>query len=211
MAGTKKKSTKNASTATVDSTAAAVLDEPAVSPEAVQAAVESVAAQQPVEQETVVTVKQPMVATRVDLSQIITVRNGFRGRLVYKSRKTGEMFVWESFGSEQDMELSELKNARNSNKQFFINNWFMFGKDDVWVIDYLGLGQYYRFAISIEDFDKLFDKTPEEIKTEVANLSDGQKRSISYRARQLIAEGAIDSNRVIAALEESLGTTLIER
>ena len=43
------------------------------------------------------------------------------------------------------------------------------------------------------------------------NLSDGQKRSISYRARQLIADGAIDSNKTIATLEKCLGVDLVER
>ena len=68
-----------------------------------------------------------------DLNQIVTVRNGFQGRLVYKSKKTGEVFIWEEFGAEQDMELAELKSARSSSKKFFINNWFVI--DDPEVID----------------------------------------------------------------------------
>ena len=79
------------------------------------------------------TTKKPVVPKEIDPNQIITVRNGFQGRLVYKSKRTGERWSWESFGAEQDMELSELKNARNSNKKYFINNWFMFDED--WVID----------------------------------------------------------------------------
>lgn len=153
--------------------------------------------------------KKPMIPKEIDPNQIITVRNGFQGRLVYKSKRTGERFVWDAFGSEQDMELSELKNARNSNKRFFINNWFMFDED--WVVDYIGMRQYYKSAIPIRDFDKLFEKPAAEIEKVVAKLSDGQKKSIAYRAKQLIAEGGIDSNKTIAALEKCLGTDLIER
>ncbi len=151
----------------------------------------------------------PMVPKEVDPSQYVTVRNGFQGRLVYRSKRTGELFVWDSFGAEQDMELSELKNAKNSNKKFFINNWFMF--DEPWIVDYLGMGQYYRFAVSIQDFDKLFEKSAAEIEKVVSKLSDGQKKSIAYRAKQLVASGEIDSNRTIAVLEKCLGTELIER
>ena len=78
--------------------------------------------------------KKPLVPKDIDPSQYVTVRNGFQGRLVYKSKRTGERFVWDSFGAEQDMELSELRNARNSNKKYFINNWFMF--DEPWIVDY---------------------------------------------------------------------------
>lgn len=153
--------------------------------------------------------KTTFSAKEIDPNQIITVRNGFQGRLVYRSKRTGERFVWETFGAEQDMELSELKNARNSNKKYFINNWFMF--DDAWVVDYIGMSQYYKFAISINDFDKLFEKPADEIEEVISKLSDGQKRSVAYRARQLIADGGIDSNKTITALEKCLGTELIER
>ena len=153
--------------------------------------------------------KKAMIPKEVDPNQYVTVRNGFQGRLVYKSKRTGERFVWDSFGAEQDMELSELKNARNSNKKYFINNWFMF--DEPWVVDYIGMSQYYKFAISIQDFDKLFEKPAAEIGKIISKLSHGQKKSVAYRAKQLIAEGGIDSNRTIAALEKHLGTELIER
>ena len=107
------------------------------------------------------------------------------------------------------MEISELKSARNSNKKYFINNWFMF--DEPWIVDYIGMGQYYKFAVSIQDFDKLFEKPVAELEKAIAKMSDGQKKSVAYRAKQLIAEGGIDSNKTITTLEKCLGTELIER
>lgn len=147
--------------------------------------------------------------SEIDVHQYITVRNGFQGRLVYKSKRTGERFVWENFGDEQEMELGELKNAKNSNKKYFANNWFMF--DDPWVVDYLGVGQFYRFAVSINDFDQIFSMSAEELEGVLTKLTDGQKKSVAYRARQMIADGEIDSNRVIATLEKCLGVELILR
>jgi len=149
------------------------------------------------------------VKVSLDPNMIITVKNGFHGPLVYKSRKTQERFVWESFGNEQDMELQELKNAKNSSKAFFENNWFLI--DDPEVLEYLGVSQYYKFALSFKTFDELFTKSSDEIKEIISNLSKGQKKSVAYRAKQLITEGVIDSIRVINALEESLGLELIER
>lgn len=161
------------------------------------------------EQEQTAVEKKPIIPKDVDPTQIITVKNGFQGRLVYKSKRTGERFVWDEFGAEQDMELGELRNARNSNKKYFINNWFMF--DEPWVVDYLGMGKYYKFSISIDGFDALFEKPTAEIEKTISKLSDGQKKSIAYRAKQLIADGGIDSNKTISTLEKCLGTELIER
>ncbi len=155
------------------------------------------------------TTKKPVVPKEIDPNQIITVRNGFQGRLVYKSKRTGERWSWESFGAEQDMELSELKNARNSNKKYFINSWFMFDED--WVIDYLGMRQYYKNSLNIQDFDQLFKKPVGEIEDIISKLSEGQRKSVAYRAKQLIAEEEIDSNRVINTLEKCLGVELVER
>lgn len=145
----------------------------------------------------------------IPLNTIVAVRNGCQGRLIYKSPKTGEVFRWEEFGDVQDMELGELRNVRGANKKFFQKNWFMF--DEPWVIDYLGVGQFYKSALTIDEFDELFTLSPEDIKKRLENVSEGQKRAVGYRARMLIAEDAIDSNKVIAALEQALGTQLVDR
>ena len=153
--------------------------------------------------------KRNFVPKEIDSTQYVIVRNGFQGRLIYQSRRTGEVFEWNEFGAEQEMELRELLNAKNSKKKFFINNWFMFDED--WIIDYLGLRQYYKNAIPIDDFDDIFDKSAEELKSIISKLSDGQKKSVAYRAKELIAENKIDSLSVISAIEDALGIELIER
>lgn len=153
--------------------------------------------------------KKPMVAKEIDTNQYITVRNGFQGRLIYVSKKTGETFIWDEFGDEQEIELRELKNAKNSCKEFYINNWFMF--DDDWVVDYLGMSQFYKNAINIDDFDSIFELPANELKKRIESLSEGQKKSVGYRAKVLISEQKIDSLKVISALEDTLGIELIEK
>lgn len=154
---------------------------------------------------------KPVVPKDVDINQIITVVNGFQGKLVYKSPRTQETYRWEAFGDSQEIELRELRNAKSAAKKFFINNWFMFSDEDSWIIDYLGLNQYYKNALRLNEFDELFKKTAFEIEEIISKLSPGQKKSVAYRARQLMLEGEIDSNKVISALEKSLGIELIER
>lgn len=179
---------------------------PKVEPENTTAVAEAVPEQSP-EEDT----RRKYRARDVDTSQMIRVRNGFQGLLVYKSSRTGELFEWDEFGGEQEMELRELINAKNSAKGFFINNWFLFDDEDAWVIDYLGVGVYYKNTLNVEEFDELFSMSPDEIVDIVASLSDGQKRSLSYRARVKIANEEIDSMKMIRALEEALGTALVEK
>lgn len=182
-------------------TAAVFGTEAAVEVEAVEQVVETVPAKEAEK-------KSYKVKKNLDPGMYVTVKNGFNGTLVYKSKKTGERFIWEAFGDEQEIELAELKAAKNSYKSFFVNNWFLF--DDPEIVEWLGMNQYYKYALNSASFDKLFEKSPDEIEKTVKALSDGQKKSVAFRAKQLIADGTIDSIKVIAALEKSLSVELIE-
>ena len=155
--------------------------------------------------------EEKIVPKEIDPSQYVIVRNGFQGRLIYKSPRTNEKFTWESFGDEQEIELRELRNAKGSCKKMFENNWFMFNEEDDWIIDYLGVRQYYKSSLNIDNFDKIFKMSIEEAEKVISSMSEGLKRSVSYRARQLILDGEIDSRKFIQMLEETLGTELIEK
>lgn len=144
----------------------------------------------------------------VDPNTPVIVKNGFRGVLVYTSARTGETYKWNEFGDEQEMELRELRNMKSSAKSFFTNNWVMFDPEYAWVIDELKVGQYYKNAISLDGFDDIFSKSPDEITSTIAGLSEGQRQSVLYRAKELIAQNGIDSLSVISALEKALGVQL---
>ena len=149
------------------------------------------------------------VRKQLDPHTIVTVKNGFPGMLIYESSKTGEMFRWESLGDEQDMELQELKNARNASKAFYVNNWFRI--DDPEILDYLGVAEYYKNALNLIDDETLRALKPEDIRSTVMKMSDGQKLALKYRVKQMIESGDIESMKMITAFEEALGVELIER
>lgn len=150
-------------------------------------------------------------AKDVDMNQYITVRNGYPGQLVYTSKRTGEKFFWEHYGDEQDIQLMELRNARNTSKKFFDHNWFVFDEEYDWVIDFLGVRAFYNNIINLEGIDALLKKTPKKIEKELATLTNGQKRTVAYRAMEMIRNKEIDSLSVIEVLEKGLGIALVER
>lgn len=156
-------------------------------------------------------VKQVFRPTEIDGAMLIPVRSGYHGMLVYVSSRTGEKFEWDEFGGEQDIELRELRNMRNTHKGFFANNWVLFDEEYAWVLDYLGVSALYKNALTAEQFDTVFEMAPAEAAKVISKLSVGQKRSLAYRARVLIAEEKIDSMKLIHALEDALDTTLVER
>lgn len=149
------------------------------------------------------------VRRQIDPNTVIPVRSGFSGVLVYKSRRTGERFVWQGYGDILDMEYSELKIAKSSNKAFFANNWWFI--DDPEIMDSLGVAQYYKTALDDEEFFALLKKDPSEIEAYIATLNKGQKTTFIYKVKMLMQEDRIDSVKVISTLEKCLGIELMER
>ncbi len=147
----------------------------------------------------------------VDINEFIMVKNGFQGKLVYISKRTNEEYVWDNFGDMQEIEIRELRNAKSSAKAFFVNNWFMFDEDDMWVVDFLGVSQYYKNAVPIEEFDDIFELPLDEARDTIEKMSNGQRNSLGYRARQKVVNGEIDSRKMISMLEELLDIELVEK
>lgn len=154
--------------------------------------------------------KSNKLKRELPLNTLVEVKNGFNGKLVYVSKKNaGYTVVFDSFGDSEYFELQELVSARNSYKKFFINNWFLI--DDHEILEFLNVEKYYENAISNEDFDKIFTKSEKEIIKTVDSMSKGQKDTLTYRAKQLIDEGVVDSIKLIDVLERVLETELVER
>lgn len=149
------------------------------------------------------------IREKIDPHALITVTNGFHGRLVYKNKRTGELFIWESYGDEQEMEMIDLQNAKATSKKFFENNWFII--KDPTVVSALGVEKYYKHVVLPENANDIFSLSPDEIKKEIFKLNKGQRESLKYFIREKILSGEIDSLSRITALEEALGVTFIER
>lgn len=156
-------------------------------------------------------VAEKIIPKDVDINEFIMVKNGFQGKLVYISKRTNEEYVWDNFGDMQEIEIRELRNAKSSAKAFFVNNWFMFDEEDMWVVDFLGVSQYYENAVPIEEFDDIFEMPVDEAKDTIEKMSNGQRNSLGYRARQKVVSGDIDSRKMILMLEDMLGIELIEK
>ena len=156
-------------------------------------------------------VKTTIVPKEIDPNQIIIVKNGFHGQLVYESPRTHELFVWNALGDEQEMELRELRNVKSASKAFFENNWFVFDEEYEWVIPYLGLSRYYENAVDLEKIDEVLNKPTKQVKEIVEKMSKGQKNSLRYRVLDLMKDGKIDSLKTVTMLEEVLGVSLTEK
>ena len=158
----------------------------------------------------IVDAKVKAIKTKVELplNMEVDVINGFHGRLTYVGKQSGITVDWEGFGDVQSIELKEIKSAFASQKKFFKENWWLF--DDPDVIEFLRAEEFYKNALNSENFDDIFKMKPEEIEQIISGMTKGQKRSLGYRAIELINSGELDSRKTIDVLQKFIGFEIIE-
>lgn len=141
-------------------------------------------------------------------SDMILVRNGAPGRLIFKAPKSNFVYVFNSFGDEEEIPFEELKLTRSGdNIKFFKNHWFLI--DNIDVLDQLGVKRFYTNSLNFDEFESLFDCAPDEIKNKISKLTLDQRITVGILAREKINNNEISDLNVIHALEVSLDTEFL--
>jgi len=148
-------------------------------------------------------------STKIPLDTIIPVTSNYQGRLYFKSAKTmGYSVEWDSYGSTEYMELSELVGMRNTCRRFFEDNWIIIEDTEdysAWEIyQFLKVDQYYNNILTPENIDELFKKDPSEVKKIISKLSNGMRDILRSKAKVMYDNKQLDSNKMIETLEKSL-------
>lgn len=135
---------------------------------------------------------------RVPSDTMIAVVNNRTNNLVYISTRMAGMKVdWDEFGDVQYLELAELNSMRGTNPRFFTENWVVVepsgGYSAEEIYETLGVSRYYEHVVTPRTLDKLFDKPLDYIENEMRHYSEGIRRLVYERAKQLRATGKLDS------------------
>lgn len=143
----------------------------------------------------------------IDRSELILCRSTTHGNLIYLSPRSGAKYVWDDYGSELDLEMGELVNMNGSQNRKFLQDGYLV-IDDEEAAEYLGLTKIYEQLAHLDNLDKLFSKSVEEMFEIVPRLPKSMKITLASKAREMIEDGSLDSIGRINALEKLLGVDL---
>lgn len=137
----------------------------------------------------------------------IPVTSIYEGELSYDSPITiGYHAHWSEFGDTIEMEYKELKAMMRSQIRFYSEPWISMPED---VIKALKAERFYtNVALTVEEFNELFTKTPSEITAKIIPLSASFKNAIRTKAKKMIENREIDSIVVKEAIEAGLGRSI---
>jgi len=153
-------------------------------------------------------------------SALINVRSNVFGILTFKSRRNGEMIVWDNCGEVQQVTMGTLRNIKAENIEFFKEQFLLplgfadenaetFKPADIY--KQLYVSQYYKDYLDPSDYETLCSMSPSQIREKVALLTDGAKLNLIIALNAYIENGILDSYRAIKAFEEALGCDLLKQ
>lgn len=153
--------------------------------------------------------KKTKTRKQYDLHELVDVRNMTPGKLIYKSaRNAGYLVEWDSYGDEQSIEISELKNMLASQRVFFERNWIWI--DDPELLEFLGAARYYRNMLSPAEVDDLFALDAESMIAKIRTLTKDMQNTVRVLAGQKIRGQEIEAYSVVQALEKYFGVDFSE-
>ncbi len=152
-------------------------------------------------------------------SLLVKVQSGFYGRLCYVNKRSGETVIWAEQGDIQVMPISELRDMKGQQPQFFSNQWVLIlgvaeGEDlritaeDI--CKYLVVNQYYN-AINPNTFREAHNWSDAEISRNISLMSEGTKEILRNVIADLIRDGQLDSRKKIRLFSELLDTNFDDK
>lgn len=145
-----------------------------------------------------------------DLTRMICIKNIAKGKLIYKSkRQMGYTIVWEKRGALNYMELGEFINLKNSDMRFITEPWIrIMEEDEVEILKYANVYQYFKSIIEIDDVDALLRLPFDKFCSKFDKLPDSFKKTVAERAKDMIANGELDSIKIKKHIEQQLDIEL---
>lgn len=142
----------------------------------------------------------------IDRNELIPVRSAIHGDLIYISKRSADRFEWNEFGAIEFVTMGELITMKSTQPRFLREAWLIVDDEDA--IEFLGLTDLYETIFEIGDLDKFFNKSDRDMEALLDKMPKGYKQTLATKARELIENGELDSNRKIRLLEDKLDVDL---
>lgn len=148
---------------------------------------------------------------KVTPQEIVDVQSCVKGRLVFRSGRTGYKISWNKFGDINPMQVSDLLDMRNEAVGFFTKNLITVCGDRAGdVLDYLQVSKYYREVKTLDDLDDMILGDPKELSVALGSMSQSQKDAIVQRARALYDEGKLTTIKTAVEIRKATGVDISE-
>ena len=142
-------------------------------------------------------------------TDLIECKSVTSGELIMVGKKSGDVYKWADYGDVERVEYQDLLYATRS-KLSYITAPMILVLDDDFVSQNKELSDFYENVYVFKDIMEILDLPVEKMKAVVSKLPQGIKNAIKGTVITLINNDQFDSVKKIKALDEVLGTMMVQ-
>lgn len=144
---------------------------------------------------------------RFQQTDLIVCRSVVVGGLFLEGLKTKQLYTWESYGDETEVEYRDLVAEVRAGSGFVFTPWFII-EDEDFIEEFPRLKQFYAQYLSVKDLRSILDLPLNQMARKIEELPSGAKDSLRGIAASMVSSGAIDSVAKIKKLDEIFDTDM---
>lgn len=142
-------------------------------------------------------------------TDLIECKSVTSGELIMIGKKSGIIYRWADYGDIENVEYRDLLYATRS-KLSYITEPLLLILDDDFISQNRELSDFYDNMYVFKDVMEILNLPVDKMKEVVSKLPKGIKNAIKGIVVTLIDEGQFDSFKKIKALDEVLGTMMVQ-
>ena len=151
--------------------------------------------------------QRPKEKKKFQQTDMILCRSVVTGGLFLEGSKTKQLYQWNDYGDETEVEYRDLVAEVRAKTGFVFTPWFII-EDDDFIEEFPQLKQFYSKYLSVKDLREILNLPTNQMAKKISELPSGAKESIRSIAASMVSSGAIDSVSKIKKLDEIFETDM---
>lgn len=144
---------------------------------------------------------------KFEQTDFIMCRSVTTGGLFMEGSKTKQLYQWNDYGDESEVEYRDLVAEVRLKSDFVFAPRFIV-EDDDFIEEFPQLKQFYSQFFSVKDLREILDLPVSQMAKKITELPKGAKESLRSIAASMVSSGAIDSVSKIKKLDEIFDTDM---
>jgi len=140
-------------------------------------------------------------------TDLILCRSVVTGGLFMEGSKTKQLYQWNEYGDESEVEYRDLVAEIRVKSNFVFAPWLIIENED-FIEEFPQLKQFYAQYLSVKDLREIIELPINQMAKRISELPSGAKESVRSIAASMVKSGVIDSVKKIKALDEIFDTDM---
>lgn len=140
-------------------------------------------------------------------TDLIMCRSVTSGGLFLEGSKTKQLYQWNDYGDESEVEYRDLVSEVRIKSPFVFDPRFIVENED-FVEEFPQLKQFYSQYLSVRELRDILNLPVNQMAKKISELPKGAKDSLRNIASSMVSSGAIDSVSKIKKLDEIFETDM---